>query len=567
MDPFYSASNFGIDIGAALLPTMTHHYDDEHFSGLWARPVEQILTFSDGAFAAPFVYHGGPVGGIGTPIRMIFWGSWWLGDGGSQRDLVISRTQALLSSNYFSQLDQYYIAVPPVWGGDAKVVTDPPPPGAVSANGAQDAVLDLVDGLIDDGEFGDPDDGPRIGFIVCMPPGFQCTRADGAHKYDYDWDFPFDTDNYWAGWCRYYDSAAEDVEVMMQTISHEIVEMITDPELDGWRTDLASDATGGEIADIALSTGGGGAQTWQSAWVNGVNVQAYWSNRHNANIIPLDRDYGARIAGRTVEEGRTLVAEGGFIPDRFDSAACSSTLRECCFDDREYWWAVYEVDAAVHMAVATDRYRDPQCSWSVNGTYITGNVHFTVETDYESFNGHETISSHGPVDIKCNAYGRNLDIAVSGVNANFDLDVECTVTEGAITGNSTSQLSATARVTAGVIATVLEVEQAYIDKKSSCYQAMLKKYKEQHLVTGRNWRQRGVNYVDLGSLVLPGYARFTQHHLAREATKIAAAAYALLDRDQAQDFIDGVVAGIPALAGAMNRRGRSTVARRVGSTM
>jgi hypothetical protein len=68
---------------------------------------------------------------------------------------------------------------------------------------------------------------------VCMPPGFVCTRADGAHKYDYDWDFPFDTDNYWAGWRRYYDPATEDVETMMQTISHEIVEMITRSHDDG----------------------------------------------------------------------------------------------------------------------------------------------------------------------------------------------------------------------------------------------------------------------------------------------------------------------------------------------
>lgn len=366
----------------------------------------------------------------------------------------------MLASPYFDQLDQYYIAKPTVWGGDAKVVIDPKPPGAVSANDAQDAVLDLVDNLIDDGEYGDPDDGPRIGFIVCMPPGFQCTRADGAHKYDYDWDFPFDTDNYWAGWCRYYDAATEDVETMMQTISHEIVEMITDPEIDGWHTDLKSDATGGEIADIALSTDGSGNQVWQSAWVNDVNVQAYWSNRHNANVIPTDNDYAVRITGASAEKARTMISEGGFRPDPSDSAACSASLRECCFDDREYWWAVYDVAGTIRLEIDKERYHDPQYSWTDNGTYITGNDYLTVDVDYDQFVGQETISAHGSIDIHCNAYGRNLDITVSGTQANFDLEITCIITEGAITGNALSQLAATARVTAGVIGAVLEVEQA-----------------------------------------------------------------------------------------------------------
>ena len=564
MDPRYATSNFGFDVGATLLPTMTHHYDDENFSGLWAHPTEQILTFSDSLFAAPFVYHGGPVGGINTPIRLIFWGQWWTTDDGvARRDMVISRTQAMLASPYFDQLDQYYIAAPPVWGGDAKVVLDPGPPGAVSANDAQDAVLDLVDNLIDDGEYGDPDDGPRIGFIVCMPPGFECTRADGAHKYDYDWDFPFDTDNYWAGWCRYFDPAMEDVETMMQTIAHEIVEMITDPELDGWRTDLESDATGGEIADIAISTDSSGNQAWQSAWVNGVNVQAYWSNRHNANVIPINQDYGARIAGTAAEDARTVVQEGGFVPDPSDSAACSASLRECCFDDREYWWAVYDVAATIRLEVIPERYHDPVCSWTVNGVNVAGNNPLTLVVDYDQFVGRETTSANGPIDIHVNEYGRHLDITVSGSQANFDLQIACTVTEGAITGNAVSSLSATARVTVGVVGTVLEVEQAYIDKKSDCYRAMLKRYTDQHIVTGRTWRQRGINYEDIGTLVLPGYARFSQYLQARQAAKVAQAAYALLEQDEAQVFVDNLVAGVPALAGAMNRRKRLMVAKRV----
>lgn len=56
--------------------------------------------------------------------------------------------------------------------------------------------------------------------------------------------------------------------------------------------------------------------------------------------------------------------------------------------------------------------------------------------------------------------------------------------------------------------------------------------------------------------MLPGYARFSQYLQARQAAKLAHAAYALLEQEQAQVFVDNLVAGIPALAGAMNRRRR-----------
>src|SRR5262245_59659256 len=78
----------GIGLGSGIFePTMTYHYNDEEFGGVWARPAEQVLVFSDSAFASPFVYHDGPVGGVGTPVRLIFWGDWWLSDGVGQRDM------------------------------------------------------------------------------------------------------------------------------------------------------------------------------------------------------------------------------------------------------------------------------------------------------------------------------------------------------------------------------------------------------------------------------------------------------------------------------------------------
>jgi hypothetical protein len=51
-----------------------------------------------------------------------------------------------------------------------------------------------------------------------------------------------------------------------------------------------------------------------------------------------------------------------------------------------------------------------------------------------------------------------------------------------------------------------------------------------------------------------GQTRFSQYLQARQAAKAAHAAYALLQPEKAQVFVDNLIAGIPALAGAMNRR-------------
>ena len=138
--------------------------------------------------------------------------------------------------------------------------------------------------------FPDPDD-EQIAQMVFMPKGFtQTIGANGAHTFDYDYEFPFDKDYYWVAWVRWFDDIpGETREDVIRTATHELVELFSDPEGDGW---FASPSSSGEIGDLAVSPG-----TKQSAFVNGAEVSAYWSNRHNATVIPIDRDYKARLIG------------------------------------------------------------------------------------------------------------------------------------------------------------------------------------------------------------------------------------------------------------------------------
>ncbi|HEX8509800.1 MAG TPA: hypothetical protein VF635_09950, partial [Propionibacteriaceae bacterium] len=291
----------GAPIGAAHAVSLTKKLDDQTYEGGWWTAKDTTVVFSDhGLDGTAVTFHGGPVAGdpAGHPVQLIFWGGWWnQGDGAARRGLFEQRVKDLLRTPYFSELDQYGVHTP-VWRGSV-IVTEPGPPSTVSNRAAMSATLDLIDDLIDDDVFPDPDDGPRFAFLVLMPPGFVIDDADpanGAHYYDYDQDGPFDTDNYWAGWIRYFDPAnGEDPEDTMRTLSHELVELLTDPEADGWHTER--DGGNNEVSDAGRSAGVG----YQTALVGGARVQSYWSQARNRTVIPLEHGYRAQLTAVTHE--------------------------------------------------------------------------------------------------------------------------------------------------------------------------------------------------------------------------------------------------------------------------
>jgi len=64
---------------------------------------------------------------------------------------------------------------------------------------------------------------------------------------------------------------------MSSTFSHELVEIITDPDGDGIQLEPASSTDWNEIGDVCNDNNG---------ILNGVTVQSYWSAKDNACIIP-----------------------------------------------------------------------------------------------------------------------------------------------------------------------------------------------------------------------------------------------------------------------------------------
>ena len=522
---------------------VTYLFSEQTFQGSWSHPNVPVLVFADSQLPGFSVqHHGGPVGS-GLPVELLFWGDWWnSAEGVGRRTLIIDRTQALLASDYFSELKQYGVDRPH-WRG-ARTVTKPGPPGAFNSNDDQQAVPDLIDDLIDDDVFPDPDD-EKIAFIVFMPKGFtQSIGANGAHTKDYNYTFPWDEDWYWVAWVRSFGvDTGEDPEDALRTMSHELVEMLSDPESDAW---YAGNAQTGEIGDAAVSSPGG---TKQTAWVNGVHVQAYWSNQYGATVIPIDRDYQARILGSIKLTNRHVV-NGTFRPDPEDSRLCE-LVPQCCIVDRDYKYTIVKRDELVRLSVETQRYRQPQLAWSVEGIPVTGNGKLSLNVLAGTFVGHKSKFVSKTVNVQCTLTNNELTLQTVGTESNFDITVSCAVTDGSITGNVRINVIAKPSTTVGFVGAELTVDPEYQRQKSECAKAAAKMFKD---IAQTKPKVKFGDPVQFEPGVLgdvPTYARLNQYARAQRAVELAYMAHAVLPKETADAMTVSMISDVPALQAAV----------------
>jgi hypothetical protein len=502
-----------------------------------------MLIFADHSLPGSSVtFHGGAIG-TGLPVQLIFWGGWWKSpDGAARASLIIDRTQAVINSQYFSELEQYGIARP-TWRG-AITVTEPGPPSAFNSTEDEQAVPDLIVDLIEDDVFPDPDDG-RIAFVVLMPQGFtQTLNANGAHTYDDDYEFPFDTDNFWVAWIRYFDPAIagndNDPENTIRTLSHELVELFTDPEPGtGW---YAEPAEKGEISDAGTSADG----TKQVAWVNGARVPSYWSNRHSATVIPIDRDYAAQLKGVTSEEARRIIRSGTFRPAPSDSAACER-VPECCMEDREYSWTLHGFDEVARVRLETKRYREPKSAWKIEGVAVAGAGKLPFMLLTEAFSGRKAEARRQLVSVAYKATDDLLEIHVAGSECNFDLKVSCSVVDASIKGNVKTNVIAQPSVVIGFVGAAIILDPAYNRQRAACFAALVAQYNVDF--------DRLSNVPGPGDPIderviaqLPAYARLERYRQSREALMLLRMANAVLPAEDAGVFARSLVDTIPVVA-------------------
>src|ERR1043166_4896051 len=177
---------------------------------------------------------------------------------------------------YLSALSQYAHI------GKGKVVMTPvletadDPPAVVTTADIWTRVYDVITrGLL-------ARPGPTSQFLYCVlvPPEVstvdqRSTPAGGWHQsYFFSmWDWlTLGTAN---APVRYACVTGNDVDLYMKTLSHELVEAMTDPDLKSFRA-----ASGEEICDLCED----GPDS--AGFVDGVNVSSYWSNAKTACVIP-----------------------------------------------------------------------------------------------------------------------------------------------------------------------------------------------------------------------------------------------------------------------------------------
>ncbi len=201
----------------------------------------------------------------------IFWGSAWTNPKAPAPTViqVYAAMASIVSGPYISGISQYRgIGPGHVFLANAsRTPADPP------ANFKGSDIETLIGNCIDAGTVPAPDGLPGTQYLyaVFLPPGVTPNAADGgAHTF-----FSHKGINVHYAWIGY-----GTLDGISTVFSHEFVESCTDPEGSGFTfTSDADPGTSGwiEIGDVCQSYTG---------TLSGVAVQAYWSQKDKACIIP-----------------------------------------------------------------------------------------------------------------------------------------------------------------------------------------------------------------------------------------------------------------------------------------
>lgn len=245
---------------------------DDTFLLAKSGPVGLDLTF-DPIISRPIkLTNNGGATVSAAPVQLIFWGSDWdKATATPSVDQIVRAVLDILAGPYMSALRQYGIKCSSF--GGAFVVTSPPPPFLPHTFDDGD-VNDLIWELIDEGHFPEPDEsGGRNLYFVMMPAFTQYGPggAAGAHGIAWDYDLLFDYDKAYVAWIGHYG-----LGTMTSVFTHELAEMCTDPEGDGW-TVSGQPIDTSEIGDICNNI---------NRKLNNVLVESYWSRIDNACLIP-----------------------------------------------------------------------------------------------------------------------------------------------------------------------------------------------------------------------------------------------------------------------------------------
>jgi hypothetical protein len=370
---------------------------------------------------------------LNAQVVPIFFGSAWNGVN-PPIIAVMNAINIVMASPFVSQMTQYGLSNVTI-EQPIQALNNP----AFPVHQDQDAG-DLVWQLIDDGHFPEPDEaGGRNVYIVFFPPGSVTNLANacGAHSAYTDHDFlVFDPDTAWVGYIDFNSGASSSgaLDTITKVFTHELLEMVTNPEPDdsdndeGWVMNRSING-GNEIGDACNNT---------VDRVDGVLVNAYWSNKHKACIIPKRHRWANIESDRQVL--RQVPGPSGMV-----------NLNNECHKGEYTWTTTYETDQLTFTATANG-FLSPVYSWSIVNANATpnpipegfnGQVDLSEDAWLDDVNGSHFSSQTIPTQVTVSGNVLTLENHDPTLGS-FDVQVSVTITESASADSANT--SATDRI-------------------------------------------------------------------------------------------------------------------------
>lgn len=223
-------------------------------------------------------------------ILPIFRGAYWPGTDDVTVRTIMNALYSIVSGPYLEGLKEYG------YSGSASVrdpVVDPfpvdinlpmPAPGVEQISTVDDWVYAYIDWLVRNEKIDNVDDNHDLLVLVFLDPSVpqpidtdqtgKATMFSGANNSIERFEFLDDNTRFEYAWITTTTLTLGDIT---RTLSHELVEGITDPFNTGWEQTSPSPGENlGQIADVCNQPG----------IVNGVAVVAYWSVQRGACVIP-----------------------------------------------------------------------------------------------------------------------------------------------------------------------------------------------------------------------------------------------------------------------------------------
>ena len=294
-------------------------------------------------------------------ILPIFWGPYWPGTGGMTVATIMGALNSIVAGPYLRGLTQYgfsgtaQVRLPRIDRTSNGITLPAPGPGVNQSATIDSVVASYLDGLLTDNIIENVDDNHELVVVIFLDPSVpnptntnaagQVSRVFGDNGPIEKFEFLDDNTRFQRCWVN---TSSQQLTTVTQTMTHELVEAISDPFNSGWhQTAPPPSATAGQIGDVCN----------QPALVNGVSVTAYWSNADGACIVPTA---GSRSVLLSFVQTKHDKVDGPSKQGFVDFGSLCGGARSFDYMERTYVNAL-KIDAKL------TGYEAPIVNWAING--------------------------------------------------------------------------------------------------------------------------------------------------------------------------------------------------------